>query len=210
MTYHAAYLANLTNLVSASHYKIRIKWWIQVVDSSGASHCHDINEFQSYQLCHKSTAVPPSPPSLKRVSSCLLLDPFLSLACFGWSWCEILDGCCCRLFWPTTCLRFWYILVFWNPSKWVFFWHWVANYRSVISAKLFTMETWRASYTVPHMIICFLLGVLLLGSELSSALSGCNQPCNTGNDCQGQLTCISSKCNDDPSVGTHICGGKWH
>lgn len=138
----------------------------------------------------------------------LLLDPFLSLACFGWSWCEILDGCYCRLFWPTTCLRFWHIIVFWNPSKWVFLT--LSCYRSVISAKLFTMETWRASYTVPHMIICFLLGVLLLGSELSSALSGCNQPCNTGNDCQGQLTCISSKCNDDPSVGTHICGGKWH
>ena len=90
------------------------------------------------------------------------------------------------------------------------FWHWLITKVWLISAKLFTMETWRATYTVPHMIICFLLGVLLLGSELSSAISGCNQPCNTGNDCQGQLTCISNKCNDDPSVGTHICGGKWH
>ncbi|KAK7324922.1 hypothetical protein VNO77_28870 [Canavalia gladiata] len=42
---------------------------------------------------------------------------------------------------------------------------------------------------------------------LSNALSSCNQPCNTLNDCAGQLICIKGKCNDDPDVGTHICSG---
>ncbi|KAF3434326.1 hypothetical protein FNV43_RR25429 [Rhamnella rubrinervis] len=39
----------------------------------------------------------------------------------------------------------------------------------------------------------------------SSAISSCNGPCQTLDDCQGQLICINSKCNDDPDVGTHIC-----
>ncbi|CAK9172661.1 unnamed protein product [Ilex paraguariensis] len=37
------------------------------------------------------------------------------------------------------------------------------------------------------------------------AISNCNGPCNTLNDCAGQLICINGKCNDDPDVGTHIC-----
>ncbi|KAH7542663.1 hypothetical protein FEM48_Zijuj02G0098000 [Ziziphus jujuba var. spinosa] len=41
----------------------------------------------------------------------------------------------------------------------------------------------------------------------SSAVSSCNGPCRTLDDCEGQLICINSKCNDDPDVGTHICSG---
>ncbi|KAG6742278.1 hypothetical protein POTOM_055568 [Populus tomentosa] len=41
----------------------------------------------------------------------------------------------------------------------------------------------------------------------SHAISSCNGPCNTLNDCDGQLICIKGKCNDDPDVGTHICKG---
>ncbi|KAM1227270.1 hypothetical protein ACFX2J_006504 [Malus domestica] len=38
-------------------------------------------------------------------------------------------------------------------------------------------------------------------------ISSCNGPCKTPDDCTGKLTCINRKCNDDPDVGTHICGG---
>ncbi|GMN24891.1 hypothetical protein TIFTF001_000728 [Ficus carica] len=41
---------------------------------------------------------------------------------------------------------------------------------------------------------------------LSHAISSCNGPCRDLNDCDGQLICINGKCNDDPDVGTHICG----
>ncbi|KAB2626414.1 kiwellin-like [Pyrus ussuriensis x Pyrus communis] len=41
----------------------------------------------------------------------------------------------------------------------------------------------------------------------SMAISSCNGPCKTPDDCTGKLTCINRKCNDDPDVGTHICGG---
>ena len=40
---------------------------------------------------------------------------------------------------------------------------------------------------------------------LTNAQSSCNGPCNTHNDCAGQLICIEGKCNDDPDIGTHIC-----
>ncbi|PRQ30223.1 putative rlpA-like protein, double-psi beta-barrel [Rosa chinensis] len=40
----------------------------------------------------------------------------------------------------------------------------------------------------------------------STAISSCNGACKTLNDCAGQLICINQKCNDDPDVGTHICG----
>ncbi|XP_019199588.1 PREDICTED: kiwellin-like [Ipomoea nil] len=40
-----------------------------------------------------------------------------------------------------------------------------------------------------------------------NALSSCNGPCTTLDDCSGQLICIGGKCNDDPDVGTHICRG---
>ncbi|KAI6695796.1 hypothetical protein NL676_023506 [Syzygium grande] len=36
--------------------------------------------------------------------------------------------------------------------------------------------------------------------------NSCNGPCQTLNDCDGQLICISGRCTDDPQVGTHICG----
>ncbi|KAG2670353.1 hypothetical protein I3760_14G082000 [Carya illinoinensis] len=38
------------------------------------------------------------------------------------------------------------------------------------------------------------------------AISSCSGPCNTVDDCDGQLICINGRCNDDPDVGTHICG----
>ncbi|KAJ9178087.1 hypothetical protein P3X46_009999 [Hevea brasiliensis] len=41
----------------------------------------------------------------------------------------------------------------------------------------------------------------------SNAISSCNGPCRTENDCSGQLICINGKCNDDPEVGTHTCSG---
>ncbi|XP_057781818.1 kiwellin-like [Salvia miltiorrhiza] len=40
---------------------------------------------------------------------------------------------------------------------------------------------------------------------LGNAQSSCNGPCQTLNDCAGQLICINGKCTDDPDVGTHIC-----
>ncbi|XP_044483467.1 kiwellin-like [Mangifera indica] len=43
--------------------------------------------------------------------------------------------------------------------------------------------------------------------SLSNALSSCNGPCKTLNDCSGQLICINGKCDDDPDVGTNICSG---
>ncbi|KAJ7947841.1 Kiwellin, partial [Quillaja saponaria] len=39
----------------------------------------------------------------------------------------------------------------------------------------------------------------------TNAISSCNGPCKTLNDCSGQLICINGKCNDDPDVGTTIC-----
>ncbi|KAM3201837.1 Kiwellin [Capsicum annuum] len=41
----------------------------------------------------------------------------------------------------------------------------------------------------------------------SNAISQCNGPCKSLSDCDGQLICIRGKCNDDPDVGTSICGG---
>ncbi|OAY38046.1 hypothetical protein MANES_11G148100v8 [Manihot esculenta] len=51
------------------------------------------------------------------------------------------------------------------------------------------------------------LSFLLLFASSSNAISSCNGPCRTLNDCEGQLICINGKCNDDPDVGTNICGG---
>ncbi|KAL5720181.1 hypothetical protein ACHQM5_012869 [Ranunculus cassubicifolius] len=51
---------------------------------------------------------------------------------------------------------------------------------------------------------CILLSLVLF-PILISALSNCRGPCQTGDDCSGQLTCINGRCNDDPEVGTHIC-----
>ncbi|KAF3434325.1 hypothetical protein FNV43_RR25428 [Rhamnella rubrinervis] len=55
--------------------------------------------------------------------------------------------------------------------------------------------------------LSFFFSIITLVPLPSSAVSSCNDPCRTLDDCQGQLICIHSKCNDDPDVGTHICGG---
>ncbi|KAK9153951.1 hypothetical protein Sjap_001431 [Stephania japonica] len=44
-------------------------------------------------------------------------------------------------------------------------------------------------------------------NHLVSAISSCGGSCRNLNDCARQLICINGKCNDDPDVGTHICGG---
>ncbi|GMY10362.1 Ripening related protein family [Fagus crenata] len=56
---------------------------------------------------------------------------------------------------------------------------------------------------VPVFLILNIISLPLL----ARAISSCNGPCKTQNDCNGQLTCINGKCNDDPDVGTHICSG---
>ncbi|MQM05346.1 hypothetical protein Taro_038153 [Colocasia esculenta] len=54
--------------------------------------------------------------------------------------------------------------------------------------------------------LCSLIFFLPLLSTVSAQVS-CGGSCSTLNDCAGQLICINGKCNDDPDVGTHICGG---
>ncbi|KAI4313641.1 hypothetical protein L6164_026600 [Bauhinia variegata] len=41
----------------------------------------------------------------------------------------------------------------------------------------------------------------------TKATSSCNGPCETLNDCEGNLICINGKCNDDPDVGSNTCSG---
>ncbi|KAA0035245.1 kiwellin-like [Cucumis melo var. makuwa] len=53
-------------------------------------------------------------------------------------------------------------------------------------------------------LVSFFFLVLSLLS-LSQAISLCSGPCQTLNDCQGQLICINGQCSDDPDVGTRIC-----
>ncbi|XP_045806061.1 kiwellin-like [Trifolium pratense] len=53
----------------------------------------------------------------------------------------------------------------------------------------------------------FLFNIILSIPFLTNAQSSCNGPCKTLDDCSGQLICINGKCNDDPDIGTHICGG---
>lgn len=38
-------------------------------------------------------------------------------------------------------------------------------------------------------------------------LQPCNGACESNDDCDGQLACMNGQCNDDPEMGTHICGG---
>ena len=52
--------------------------------------------------------------------------------------------------------------------------------------------------------LCLLSNIFFL-PFLAFAISSCGGPCQTLNDCEGQLICVSGKCNDDPDVGTHIC-----
>ena len=60
--------------------------------------------------------------------------------------------------------------------------------------------------------VLFLQSLYLLFSIFSLpflplVMSSCNDPCQTLDDCEGQLICINGQCNDDPDLGTHICGG---
>ncbi|GAU15691.1 hypothetical protein TSUD_109490 [Trifolium subterraneum] len=51
----------------------------------------------------------------------------------------------------------------------------------------------------------FLFNIINIPVLITNAQSSCNGPCNTLDDCSGQLICINGKCDDDPDVGTHIC-----
>ena len=42
---------------------------------------------------------------------------------------------------------------------------------------------------------------------MASGISSCGGSCQTLDDCAGQLICIDGKCDDDPELGTHTCGG---
>ncbi|KAI6699659.1 hypothetical protein NL676_013983 [Syzygium grande] len=62
---------------------------------------------------------------------------------------------------------------------------------------------------VAMMSIALLLVVL---STNSHAISSCDGPCQTLDDCRGQLICINGMCGDNPKLGTRICGtggGNW-
>ncbi|KAL5565744.1 hypothetical protein UlMin_028908 [Ulmus minor] len=58
---------------------------------------------------------------------------------------------------------------------------------------------------LPFLLSLSLLFNILTLPFLSQALSCCNGPCQTLDDCAGQLICINGKCNDDPDVGTNTC-----
>ncbi|NP_001305479.1 kiwellin-like precursor [Solanum tuberosum] len=53
--------------------------------------------------------------------------------------------------------------------------------------------------------LAFLSLILTIFISTSNAISQCNGPCKTWDDCDGQLICINGKCNDDPNVGTKVC-----
>ncbi|KAK6246892.1 hypothetical protein QUC31_018457 [Theobroma cacao] len=48
--------------------------------------------------------------------------------------------------------------------------------------------------------------IIISSPWLSNAISQCNGRCRDLNDCDGQLICINGQCNDDPDLGTRICG----
>ncbi|XP_031385232.1 kiwellin-like [Punica granatum] len=60
-------------------------------------------------------------------------------------------------------------------------------------------------------VVILMMASLMLLLALTSfplpsiAVSSCNGPCTTLDDCGGQLICINGRCTDDPEVGTHIC-----
>lgn len=54
-------------------------------------------------------------------------------------------------------------------------------------------------------IVFYFFAFLSLSIGLTCAISDCGGPCESLNDCSGQLICINGKCNDDPDVGTHSC-----
>ncbi|OWM73781.1 hypothetical protein CDL15_Pgr026885 [Punica granatum] len=56
------------------------------------------------------------------------------------------------------------------------------------------------------MMASLMLMLVLTSFPLPSiAVSSCNGPCTTMDDCGGQMICINGRCTDDPEVGTHIC-----
>ncbi|XP_030547707.1 kiwellin-like [Rhodamnia argentea] len=55
-----------------------------------------------------------------------------------------------------------------------------------------------------HICLFLVIGFAFLSSP--SHANSCNGPCQTLDDCDGQLICINGRCADDPQVGTHICG----
>ncbi|OAY38048.1 kiwellin [Manihot esculenta] len=61
--------------------------------------------------------------------------------------------------------------------------------------------------TVSFIYLYLVFNVIISLPPPSNAISSCNGPCRSENDCSGQLICINGKCNDDPEVGTHICTG---
>lgn len=61
------------------------------------------------------------------------------------------------------------------------------------------------AYTASLVFLAFTF--LIINFPLLANAIGCNGPCRTLNDCDGQLICINGRCNDDRDVGTHICGG---
>lgn len=64
------------------------------------------------------------------------------------------------------------------------------------------------SFLMPRLFFLAIVSIfLLVVLPQSSALTGCGGSCSSDHDCQGKLACISGKCGDDPSVGTHICSG---
>lgn len=56
-------------------------------------------------------------------------------------------------------------------------------------------------------LIFIYLAVLVTFPLLANAGADCNGTCNTMDDCNGELTCIGNKCDDDPDVHTSICKG---
>ncbi|KAF4363324.1 hypothetical protein G4B88_002071 [Cannabis sativa] len=64
-----------------------------------------------------------------------------------------------------------------------------------------------ASLTLLIISLSFCINILVLLPLQLDAISSCNGPCRTLNDCDGQLICINGKCNDDPDIGTKICSG---
>lgn len=87
------------------------------------------------------------------------------------------------------------------------------HYIKPTNSRIFlSLPTWY-SFHMANLNLALLLSLTLFFFNIitfpfpSSAISSCNGPCQTLDDCQGKLICINSKCKDDPDVGTHICSG---
>ncbi|XP_038899592.1 kiwellin-like [Benincasa hispida] len=52
--------------------------------------------------------------------------------------------------------------------------------------------------------LVFLISIILL-PHISLAISSCNGPCQTLDDCEGQLICINGACNNDPDIDDSQC-----